>query len=173
MATTTTRIQHIYYERGEEERRVAAAPIDADLPRIPSVADLVSVVQIMSRGVACARGELDIAAVTERMLRDHIGCLPVVNARGMPVGMITKHDLVEQGQGRRHVVPLTARELMTPIAFTLGAHASVAHAAAMMATEDIHHVAIVDDAGVLIGVVSSLDIVRWLAANDGFTVGRR
>ena len=46
-------------------------------------------------------------------------------------------------------------------------HASVAHAAAMMSLEDIHHVAIVADSGLLLGVVSSIDIVRWLAANDG------
>jgi len=54
-----------------------------------------------------------------------------------------------------------------PMAFTLADHASVAHAAAMMNVEGVHHVPIVADDGRLVGVVSSFDIVRWLVTNDG------
>jgi CBS domain-containing protein len=61
---------------------------------------------------------------------------------------------------------------MMPLAITLGQRATVAHVAALMASEDVHHVPIVDDHGRLIGVVSTMDIIRWLARNDGFaTVG--
>jgi len=35
-----------------------------------------------------------------------------------------------------------------------------------MAIEDVHHVVIVADSGALVGVVSTMDIVRWLTAND-------
>ena len=38
----------------------------------------------------------------------------------------------------------------------------------MMHSDDVHHVPIVDDFDALVGIVSSMDIVRWLAANDGF-----
>ena len=60
---------------------------------------------------------------------------------------------------------------MMPLALTLGEHATVAQAAALMSLEDVHHVPIVADSGRLIGVVSTFDIVRWLATNDGFVGG--
>ena len=54
-----------------------------------------------------------------------------------------------------------------PIALTLGPRATVAHAAALMAREAVHHLPIVDE-GRVIGIVSSMDVMRWLAENDGF-----
>jgi CBS-domain-containing membrane protein len=68
----------------------------------------------------------------------------------------------------RDLAPQTANELMMPLALTLGEHATVAHAAALMASEDVHHIPIVDDDGRMIGLVSTMDVVRWLAKNDGF-----
>ena len=83
------------------------------------------------------------------------------------IGMITKHDLVEQRLGSRRasgeLPPQTARELMTPLPFSLDACGTIGDAAAMMTAENIHHVAIVEH-GLVIGVVSALDIVRWLAS---------
>ena len=55
-----------------------------------------------------------------------------------------------------------------PLAITLNLHATIAHAAAMMANEDFHHVMVVGPAGELRGVVSTMDVCRWLARNDGF-----
>jgi CBS domain-containing protein len=58
-----------------------------------------------------------------------------------------------------------------PLAITLDDKATVAHAASMMALEGFHHVMVVGQSGVLIGVVSSQDVVRWIVENDGL-VGR-
>jgi CBS domain-containing protein len=55
---------------------------------------------------------------------------------------------------------------MMPLAMTLDEHATVAHAAAMMATEDMHHVIVVSDHAQLVGVVSTKDITNWLVEND-------
>ena len=151
---------------------MVCAPADPDLAKVPSIADLIPVTQIMTREMSCACLDLDVERLAELIVRDHIGCVPVVNELGGPTGMVTKSDLVEllATIGRRSdCMPRTARELMMPLAITLGARATVAHAAALMALEDIHHIPIVDDDGCLIGIVSSMDIVRWLAANDGFT----
>ena len=161
--------QHIYRGRGNHSVRVPVYELDdARVSPVPTIADQVPVSLIMSREVICARDDLEVAALMDLMVRRHIGCVPVINERGRPIGMVTKFDLVEQAQGRpRGVAPATAGGLMMPLAITLDERASVAHAAALMAIEDVHHVAIVADSGVLIGVVSSMDIVRWLAGNDG------
>jgi CBS domain-containing protein len=148
-----------------------------DLPAVPTIADLVPITEIMTKELTSAQRDESIERVIQLMLRNRIGCLPVVEERGRPIGMITKLDLVEQLLEPAHrgalpppeaAPPNSANELMMPIAITLGERASVAHAAAMMHSEDVHHVPIVDDFGALVGIVSSMDIVRWLAANDGF-----
>ena len=134
---------------------------------VPTIADRVPVTEIMTREVTTASRALDRDAIAGLMVRNHIGCIPVVEDVGRPVGMITKLDLVEQALATA-LAPATAEDLMMPLALTLGERATVAHAAAMMASEDIHHVPICDDTGRLVGIVSSMDIVRWLAKNDGF-----
>ncbi len=57
---------------------------------------------------------------------------------------------------------------MMPMGIALSERATIAHAAALMANEDIHHLFVIDGDGILIGVVSTMDLVRWLARNDGF-----
>ena len=165
--------QHIYRGRGSHAVRVPEYELDtAGVSPVPTIADRVPVSQIMSREVICAREDLEVAALMDLMVRRHIGCVPVINERGRPIGMVTKFDLVEQMQfsRTRAEAPATAGALMMPLAITLDERASVAHAAALMAIEDVHHVAIVADSGALIGVVSSMDIVRWLAGNDGVMI---
>jgi CBS domain-containing protein len=165
--------QHIYRGRGNHSVLVPVYEFDdASASPVPTIADRVPVSQIMSREVICAREDLEVAALMDLMVRRHIGCVPVIDERGCPIGMVTKFDLVEQvqaGRARGAAMPATAGALMMPLAITLDERASVAHAAALMAIEDVHHVAIVADSGALIGVVSSMDIVRWLAINDGVT----
>lgn len=143
----------------------------------PTNADRVPLSRIMSADVVCARPTLEIAGVVSLMIRHHIGCIPVVDDRRHPIGMITKFDIVEQldafmsssHKGSPMPADLAARtadELMMPLAMTLDQHASIAHAAALMTTEDLHHVAVVDDRGLLVGIVSTKDIATWLAEND-------
>jgi IMP dehydrogenase len=98
------------------------------------------------------------------LLRDqHVGCVPIVNEAGRAIGIVTKLDVVECMKEDRP----TARDLMMPIAMSLDAHATVGQAARVMSAERIHHVLVVDDDRRLIGVVSALDVVHWLARNDG------
>jgi CBS domain-containing protein len=164
--------QHVY--RGRGLHTVRTPPCDTPDPaeiKVPTIADSVPATWIMSQEVICAREDLDLEALTDLILRRHIGCVPVINADGHPIGMITKFDLVEQliaADDPEAAPVLTAGQLMMPIALTLDEHATIAHVAAMMAVEDIHHIPIVTVDGCLIGVISSMDIVRWLAANDGF-----
>src|SRR5262249_458272 len=101
--------------------------------------------------------------IVELLRKKHVGCVPIVDDRGRAIGIVTKLDVVECiGDGRT-----TARELMMPFTFRLGPRATVAQAAAMMSREPLHHVLIADDDRPRPGVVSTLDIARWLAGNDG------
>jgi len=130
--------------------------------------------QIMTSDVVCVRPELDVSSVVSMMMRNHIGCIPVVDSHRRPVGMITKFDIVEQldaylssaTNGTPLPIDLVARtadELMMPLAMTLGDNATVAHAASMMASEDMHHIIVVSERGEVVGIVSTKDITNWLA----------
>jgi CBS domain-containing protein len=106
--------------------------------RYPTIADQIPLSQIMTRDVICARPELEIGAVVALMIHHHVGCLA---AR-------------------------TADEIMMPLALTLEDNASVAMAASMMSVEDLHHVAVTNERGKLVGIVSTKDITNWLVEND-------
>jgi CBS domain-containing protein len=134
----------------------------------PTAADSVSVTEIMTRNVVCARPRLLVSTLARLMVRNHISCVPIVDERGHPRGMVTKSDLVELLDGEHEPAGAergaqTAEDIMMPLAITLDEHATVAHVASMMSLEDFHHVMIVSRSGALIGVVSSQDVVRWLA----------
>jgi CBS-domain-containing membrane protein len=166
-------VQHIHGTKGvQTERAMHCAEAEFELPRVPTIADMVPLTEIMSRDITCARRDLDAERVAELMVLNHVGCVPVVEEPGRPIGMITKLDLVA------HLVThdgglatQTAGTLMMPMSIALKDHATIAHAAALMASEDIHHLCVVDREGRLIGVVSTMDLVRWLARNDGFGTG--
>jgi CBS domain-containing protein len=173
--TSSPPIQHVFRGHGSQTVRVPICEAEGEgLLQVPTIADLVPVRRIMTRDVVCAREDLDAGALIDLMVRRRIGCVPVVDDRGRPIGMVTKTDVIEQQLAavlHRAPAVTTAGELMMPLAITLDEHATVAHAAAMMSVEDFHHVAIVSDRGALIGVVSTMDVVRWLAANDGIIAG--
>jgi len=181
VARGTQPVLRIFGRNGDSvERALACADPQANLAPVPTIADQVPVTQIMTREITCTRRDVGASQLIELMVQNRIGCIPVVEPPGRPVGMVTKLDLVERlfaaesmaaDGGALAPVPGTAGDLMMPLAITLADHASVAHAAALMTTENIHHVAIVDGEGRLVGMVSSMDVVRWLARNDGFSRG--
>ena len=176
---TTLRRCTVYDGRGEPcaqsldlETRIDPAP-----RRVPTIADDIPLRHIMSHDVVCARPDLEIAAVVALMMQHHVGCIPIVDDRRRPIGMITKFDIVEHLDAFMRSVsngsPLpgelaarTADELMMPLAMTLYENATIGQAAALMASEDLHHVLVTNDRGHLVGVISTKDISNWLVEND-------
>jgi CBS domain-containing protein len=105
--------------------------------------------------------ELSIADAIERMRRDSIDCLLVME-QGTLVGIFTDRDAVlkvgsETGDRR------PVREVMTGDPVVLRREDPVAVAIHKMAVGGFRHVPIVDD-GTPIGVVSAKDVFRHLAA---------
>ena len=131
---------------------------------------------IMSSEITCAAPDLDLPALVERMLRERLGCIPVVDRHRRPIGIITKRDLVDlvgaqlldsaPGERSDDLRTRTADELMMPMPVTLSESSSVADAAMLMAKEGFHHVLVVSEDGRLCGVLTSHDIVTWLADED-------
>jgi CBS domain-containing protein len=139
----------------------------AQLDHVPTIAGLVPITEIMSRRLVTAPPDLPAERLVELLRDRHVGCVPIVNEAGRPIGIVTKQDVVECMRDGR----ATARELMMPLPRSLGERATVGQAASMMSAEGVHHVLILDEDRRLIGIVSSLDVVHWLARNDGVAAG--
>ncbi len=186
MATTQSHVRRltVYRALGHvDEVPPEPDPLERDPPFRAAVADRVSIRSIMSRDVLCVGPDLDIATVIHLVIDRHIGCLPVVDERRHPIGIITKFDLVEQldaamqftqrgGALPSDLTAQTAEDVMMPLANALDEHATIAHAAAMMIGQDTHHALVVSQDLVLVGVVSTKDIVRWVSEHDTLSVRR-
>ncbi len=56
------------------------------------------------------------------------------------------------------------------LVFSLPEHASLAQAAALMALEGVHRIPVVAADGKVVGIVSSLDLMRWMARRGGYVL---
>ena len=181
MSSTQPRSCTVYSGHGEPTVSMMELVSPDEPPCSPTGAEAVPLMTIASRDLVCARPDLDIAEVVRLMIRNRVGCVPVVDERRHPIGVITKFDIVEQieamlrssSDGSPLPPDLAARnadEIMLPLAFTLDENATIAHAAAMMTSEDVHHVLVVSTSGQLVGIASSKDIVSWLVQNDAMVL---
>ena len=126
---------------------------------------------IMARRVVCVRGDMDSSQARARMLERGLSGLPVVDNWGRAIGVVSKTDLVEHEVIARPSGRQVA-DVMTPLVFSLPPEASIGRAAALMAYEGIHRVVVVDRSGYVVGLVSALDIARWLGTRSGHPVGQ-
>ncbi len=119
-----------------------------------------------------------------RLLAEHrVSGLPVLKMGREVAGVVTEADLLaaEAGTARRlHASvtrsrwphrqqhpALTAGELMTSPAITIGPHVTIPAAARLMNTHHIRRLPIVDDKGSLIGIVSRRDLLSVFLRPDG------
>jgi CBS domain-containing protein len=118
----------------------------------------------MSRDVVCVRDDVGIETLQTLLFDRNIGGAPVVDREGYPVGVVTRSDLARERDERE----ATVRDLMTPLAYTLREDDPLSRAAAVMAVEHVHHLPVVSADGRVVGMLSSLDFVRWVAAQAAF-----
>ena len=129
-------------------------------------ADCTPVSRIMSLNVQCVTEEVSLPSLATCLLDGGYSGAPVVDADGKPVGVVSKTDLLRHGVNPEGQV----RDIMTPMSFTLDEDQSVSKASALMAYEGIHRLPVVDAAGKVVGLLSSLDVLHWLACKTGNTV---
>lgn len=151
---------------------------------------------IMTSNVRTVSPDTSVAELTRIFLEESISAVPVVDASGKAIGLASKTDVLQRyhdhddaepsitvvGDGEDDpsvVVELgspasaTVRDIMTHIVFSLGQEAPIGRAAALMSYEGVHRLVVVSADGRAVGIVSSLDILRWLARCDGYIVPRQ
>jgi len=153
-----------------------------------------TVATIMTRDIYCARPDVSLESLAAMLLEHSVSGIPVVDAHGHLVGMVSKTDLLRHHHDHRedktetraalddvamlaelgggfHGVRIdlaTVSDVMMPIAFSITPDVPIAKAAALMACERIHRLPVVDSTGAICGILSTLDIVSWVAAEAGY-----
>ncbi|MDQ7910191.1 CBS domain-containing protein [Phytohabitans sp. ZYX-F-186] len=136
-----------------------------------------TVADVMTRDVVAVPEDATYRTIVELLADRRISAVPVVDADRRVVGVVSEADLLykvefagavahprifpsrrrsrrEKGEGT------VARELMTRPAVTAGAKTSLAAAARLMTDKGVKRLAVVDEDGVLTGIVARSDLLK-------------
>jgi CBS domain-containing protein len=106
--------------------------------------------------VSCPPG-VSIADALRAMQLEGTGSIVIVGPEGSPLGIFTRHDILERVALSRRKLEEPMACVMTPTPRTLPAEATAYDAALLIAQHGVRHVPVVDG-GRLIGVVSERDL---------------
>jgi predicted transcriptional regulator len=136
-------------------------------------ADRTPVAEIMMMPVVCVEPHQSARALCAMFLEKGISGAPVVDQKGRPLGMVSKTDLIRWTCEAERNLDCTVSDVMVPVPVCVNAGETIARAAAIMAFERVHRVPIVDSSGCIVGIVSSIDVMGWLAREHGYVIDER
>jgi predicted transcriptional regulator len=121
---------------------------------------------ILNSDVVCVREDMELRSVAQLLGNEAITGAPVVNDRGQVVGIISQsdlvtHDLTTPADARPAA---TVKDVMTPGVVTVEEDTPIPAVALRMAQQGIHRVIVVDQRRQLRGIVTSMDVLWWVAA---------
>ena len=132
----------------------------------------------MARTPITVRPDTPLDEVARAFLHRHIGGVPVVDATGKPLGIVSKTDIVHAfargtlaSQGPEDAFDVTlaparkatcARDVMKP-AVVLREGDAIEHAAEMFLAKGVHRAPVVGAEGSVIGILTAFDLLRALA----------
>jgi CBS domain-containing protein len=147
--------------------------------------------EIMATDVVTVSPSDTVHEALALMLANHISALPVINARGRCVGVLSTtdilnlaeelegdlaalsmtkgvaHQLLMEGLAQSEMASQSVNAIMTPDIVHVRPGTTVAQAAAAMVRNQVHRVIVTDDEQRLLGVVSTMDVLRVLAGEIG------
>lgn len=122
-----------------------------------------SVDSIMTKGIEPVDPDLTVMMAAGIMARRQERCL-VVAKGDFAVGVVTASDMIEKviaaGANPSEVY---VRDIMSTPVITVNVDSTIREAAEVMSDYGIGKLPVVDDTGALVGIVTSLELSRWLA----------
>jgi len=119
----------------------------------------------MTREVRTCRPETSLNDAAYRMWAHDCGCLPVVDAEGRPVGMITDRDLCMGAcLNGKSLKDLRVADSMTRSVSSCRSSAPIEEVIRCMADHQVRRVPLVDTRGRIEGILSVNDLTRRMVA---------
>lgn len=144
-----------------------------------------SVKDVMTRNVVAVRETAGYKDIVTVMRRRRVSAFPVLDAADRVVGVVSEADLLLKEVGpepfsgplrsvlatgrrgeRAKAAAVTAAELMSKPAVTIGMDSSVADAARLMYGRRVKRLPVVDEKGRLVGIVSRVDVLSVYSRPD-------
>jgi len=149
--------------------------------------------ELMTRNPVSIREEATIPEAVALLTDKGFSAAPVIDRAGRPVGVLSRADILVHDRERiPHLMPVPdyyykseltipsgeylkegfqvetgddtqVRDIMTPVVFSVTPDASSARVIQDMVALKVHRLFVVDQGGVLVGVVSALDVLRHLS----------
>jgi CBS domain-containing protein len=121
----------------------------------------MKVLQVMTKQPAYCGPETNLASAIEILWNRDCGVLPIVDSQGKVVGLVTDRDVcIALGTRNRMPSDMTVSEVSSGRVVACKPDDDLRTALATMAREQVHRLAVLDDAGSLQGVLSISDVVR-------------
>jgi CBS domain-containing protein len=122
---------------------------------------------LMTPNPVSIRNNATITEAVELLTDKGFSGAPVIDEAGHPIGVLSRADIVAYDRERaRHAEPgpgtARVRDLMTPAVFSVAPKTPVKKVIAEMVALEVHRLFVVDHSGVLVGVISALDVLRRL-----------
>ncbi len=127
--------------------------------------------ELMTPDPKSVRHDATVAEAAAFLSARGFSAAPVIDEAGRPVGVVSRTDLLTH-QGQRAANMLAApyrvepggetsvRDVMTPAVFCVRPDTPAAKVVEKMLALNVRRLFVVDDAGVLVGVVSAFDVLR-------------
>jgi CBS domain-containing protein len=111
--------------------------------------------EIMTRQVISILSDATVEDAARLLVRNRISGLPVVDAEGLLVGLVTEHDLIARA-GR------LVSEIMSRGVITVSPDTEIEQVQHLLTNQRIRRVPVVEN-GRVVGIVSRSDLVRQIA----------
>jgi CBS-domain-containing membrane protein len=161
----------------------SAAPFSAAALHAPVSA-------IMQTDVACVEEDLGEEELITFFVVRGVHAAPVVGKDACLCGFVSLVDVQRRdgseeapprvelrggggyalGRGFHSQPARTVADLMTKPAISLAASAQLTQAAALMAFEGVSRLPVVDEEQHVVGLLSALDLLRWMGRQDGYSI---
>jgi len=147
--------------------------------------------ELMTANPVSVRADASLREALALLIDRGYSAAPVIDEAGRPVGVLSRTDvLIHDRESVEHLIPVAEYyeggpftddneplgegfqvervdptrvcDVMTPAVFAVGPEASPARVVREMLRLRVHRLFVVDDVGVLVGVISALDVLRCL-----------
>ena len=137
--------------------------------------------ELMAPNPISLRAEATAAEAAQWFADKGVSAAPVIDESGRPIGVLSRSDLLvhrtesgavpgyfaepaAEAAAGRPADGATVADLMTPAVFAVAPDAPASRVVSDMVGLHVHRLFVVDDAGVLVGVITTMDLLRHLKA---------
>jgi CBS domain-containing protein len=132
---------------------------------------------MMTPNPASIREEATVQEAIRFLTAKGFRAAAVIDPVGRPIGVVSTSDIVvhqraaasdrpDQQHGTGAEDTTRVRDIMTPAVFSVTPETAAAGVAEAMVALKVHRLFVVDQGGILVGVISALDVLRHLRPED-------